>query len=140
GLYVSFKTHDTVAVCSLASILVNQRYRSLLRKSACALLIVCSLSISSMTQAPGAAKSASLDERLGQDDGAALALLIGANMRGNMEVCDCTHPRGSLPRRVGYLDAFRKKFKETPVLQVEAGNWTYDSTGYLPAVMLQNEQ
>jgi 2',3'-cyclic-nucleotide 2'-phosphodiesterase (5'-nucleotidase family) len=61
-------------------------------------------------------------------------------MRGNMEVCDCTHPRGSLPRRIGYLEAFRKKFKETPVLQVEAGNWSYDSTGYLPAVMLQNEQ
>src|SRR5215470_13610746 len=89
---------------------------------------------------PGLAEPPPLDERLGPDDGAALALLIGGNMRGNMEVCDCTYPRGSLPRRVGYLDAFRKKFKETAVLQVEAGNWTYDSTGYLPSVMLQNEQ
>jgi len=92
------------------------------------------------TPAPGSAEPPSIDERLGPDDGAALALLIGGNMRGNMEVCDCTYPRGSLPRRVGYLDAFKKKFKETPVLQVEAGNWTYDSTGYLPSVVLQNEQ
>ena len=30
----------------------------------------------------------SLDERLGTDDGAALAILFGANMRGNLEVCD----------------------------------------------------
>ena len=26
------------------------------------------------------------------------------------------------------------------MLQVEAGNWTYDSTGYFPGVMLQNDQ
>jgi len=47
-------------------------------------------SVSSMTQTPepAAGQPATLDERLGVDDGAALALLIGANMRGNMDVCD----------------------------------------------------
>jgi hypothetical protein len=30
----------------------------------------------------------SLDQRLGSDDGAALAILFGANMRGILETCD----------------------------------------------------
>ena len=81
----------------------------------------------------------SLDERLGSDDGAALAILFGANMRGNLEVCDCNYPRGGLARRVGYVEAFKKKFKETPVIQVEGGFFFYGSEGY-PAVELQNEQ
>ena len=38
--------------------------------------------------------------------GAALAILFGANMRGNLEVCDCKYPRGGLARRVGYVEAF----------------------------------
>ena len=31
---------------------------------------------------------ATFDERLGDDDGAALAMLISANERGSLEVCD----------------------------------------------------
>ncbi|MEK6410470.1 MAG: hypothetical protein AABN34_26400 [Acidobacteriota bacterium] len=81
----------------------------------------------------------SLDERLGTDDGAALAILFGANMRGNLDVCDCNYPRGGLARRVGYVEAFKKKFKETPVVQVEGGFFFYNSAGY-PAADLQNEQ
>lgn len=88
----------------------------------------------------GAAKAASFDERLGPDDGAALAILFGANMRGNLELCDCTYPRGGLARRVGYVEGFKRKFKDTAVIQVEAGFFLYDSTGYQPAVVLQNEQ
>lgn len=38
------------------------------------------------------------------------------------------------------MEAFKKKFKQTPVIQVEAGNWTYDSTGYFAGVMMQNDQ
>jgi hypothetical protein len=44
-----------------------------------------------MTQTPSPVTSeqaATLDERLGADDGAALAILISANERGNIEVCD----------------------------------------------------
>jgi len=33
-------------------------------------------------------QAATFDERLGDDDGAALAILISANERGNIEVCD----------------------------------------------------
>ena len=92
------------------------------------------------TTAPTAAEPATFDERLGQDDGAALAILFGANLRGNLEMCDCNHPRGGLARRVGYVQAFRKKFTETPVIQLEAGHFLYDSTGYAEYTMLQNAQ
>lgn len=77
------------------------------------------------------------DERLGPDDGAALAILFGAGMRGNLELCDCNFPRGGLARRVGYVEGFRKKFKDTPVIQVDAGFFTSGSAGY-PSADLQN--
>jgi 2',3'-cyclic-nucleotide 2'-phosphodiesterase (5'-nucleotidase family) len=80
----------------------------------------------------------SLDERLGTDDGAALAILFGANMRGNLDLCDCNYPRGGIARRVGYVEAFKKKFKETPVVQVEGGSFFFGSTGY-PMADLRNE-
>lgn len=115
----------------------------MLRKLICALAAIVSLSAGAFTQpqAPQPEqRPATFDERLGDDDGAALAILFGANSRGNLELCDCTHPRGGLARRVGYVEGFKKKFKQTPVIEVEAGNFTYDSTGYMPAVILQNEQ
>jgi hypothetical protein len=42
--------------------------------------------INNTAQEPAA--KGTLDERLGSDDGAALAILFGANMRGNLETCD----------------------------------------------------
>ena len=62
-----------------------------MRKITCALLMILCLSASVMTwtqssQAGG--QAATFDERLGDDDGAALAILISANERGNIEVCD----------------------------------------------------
>jgi hypothetical protein len=33
-------------------------------------------------------QAASFEERLGEDDGAALAILFGANLRGNLDPCD----------------------------------------------------
>jgi hypothetical protein len=62
-----------------------------LRKIACALMLVLLMSASAMTQTPSqppAGRPATFDERLGDDDGAALAILISANERGNIEVCD----------------------------------------------------
>jgi 2',3'-cyclic-nucleotide 2'-phosphodiesterase (5'-nucleotidase family) len=114
----------------------------LLRRALCILAAIACLSASALpqTEHPGATQNTlSLDERLGNDDGAALAILFGANMRGNLEVCDCNYPRGGLARRVGYVEAFKKKFKETPVVQVEGGFFFYGNAGY-PAVDLQNEQ
>jgi 2',3'-cyclic-nucleotide 2'-phosphodiesterase (5'-nucleotidase family) len=86
------------------------------------------------------AEGASFEERLGPDDGAALAILFGANMRGNLELCDCTFPRGGLARRIGYVEGFKRKFRDTPVIHVEAGFLFYNSSGNAPAVLLQNEQ
>jgi 2',3'-cyclic-nucleotide 2'-phosphodiesterase (5'-nucleotidase family) len=86
-----------------------------------------------------ATQPATLDERLGADDGFALTMLITANMRGNLETCDCNFPRGGLARRLGYLEAFRKKFKDVPVLQVEAGQFWYTASSDR-LVSLQNEQ
>lgn len=79
------------------------------------------------------------DERLGADDGAALAILFIANMRGNLNLCDCNHPRGGLARRVGYVEGFKKKFRETPVLQVDAGQFWY-TPSQDRVNMLQNHQ
>ncbi|HWO00375.1 MAG TPA: hypothetical protein VNS63_14020 [Blastocatellia bacterium] len=90
---------------------------------------------SSMVQEP---PKETFDERLGVDDGAALAILLIANMRGNLSLCDCSFPRGGLARRVGYLEGFRKKFPETPILEVDVGNlWYTPSNDRL--VMLQNQ-
>lgn len=113
-----------------------------MRSILCAMLAIACLSISGATQTetpkPGE-NTLSLDERLGTDDGAALAILFGAGMHGNLDLCDCYYPRGGLARRVGYVEAFKKKFKETPVVQVEGGSFSFGSGGY-PAADLRNEQ
>ncbi|HSQ18739.1 MAG TPA: hypothetical protein VLR92_00060, partial [Blastocatellia bacterium] len=76
------------------------------------LAIICfSMSVATQTEPPRPGENTlSLDERLGTDDGAALAILFGANMRGNLDLCDCNYPRGGIARRVGYVQAFKKKF------------------------------
>lgn len=105
-----------------------------------ALIVLVCLCSSAVTQNPEMKTSvggATFDERLGEDDGAAFAILFGAGMRGNMELCDCNFPRGGLARRVGYVEGFRKKFKDTPVIQVESGLFTNGSAGS-PLADLQN--
>lgn len=62
-----------------------------MRKITCALLMMLCMFATSLTQTTPQAVSgqaATFDERLGDDDGAALAILISANERGNIEVCD----------------------------------------------------
>jgi 2',3'-cyclic-nucleotide 2'-phosphodiesterase (5'-nucleotidase family) len=88
---------------------------------------------------PTGQQPATLDERLGPDDGFALGILITSNLRGNLDTCDCNHPRGGLARRIGYLNAFRQKFKGVPVLQVEAGQLWYTASNDR-FVLLQNDQ
>ena len=116
--------------------------REKLRRVLCTVLAVACLSVcgATQTEAPKPGENTlSLDERLGTDDGAALAILFGANMRGNLDLCDCNYPRGGLARRVGYVEAFKKKFKETPVIHVEGGFFFFGSGGY-PMADLRNEQ
>ncbi|HSB08624.1 MAG TPA: hypothetical protein VLM38_03885 [Blastocatellia bacterium] len=98
-------------------------------------LCVCAAT-QTVQQKPGESQDI-FDERLGADDGAALAILFGAGMRGNLELCDCNLPRGGLARRVGYVEGFKKKFKDTPVIQVEAGLFSFGTSGY-PIADLQN--
>jgi len=116
----------------------------LLKKSIRALASIIFLSVSALTQTmiqkEGNPVAATLDERLGPDDGAAVAMLIGANMRGNIELCDCNNPRGGLARRVGFIEAYKNKFKAVTIVQVEAGNFLTDSSYATPAQALQNEQ
>ena len=113
-----------------------------MRRAVCILIVIACWQICAATQTeaprPGE-NTLSLDERLGTDDGAAFAILFGAGMRGNLDVCDCNYPRGGLARRLGYVEAFKKKFKETPVIQVEGGMFSFGSGGY-PSGDLRNEQ
>lgn len=102
------------------------------------LLLAGALTVTTASGAEQAPKE-TFEQRLGPDDGAALAILFIANMKGNLSLCDCNHPRGGLARRVGYLEGFRKKFPETPVIQVDAGNLWY-SPSKAGHVMLQNQQ
>ena len=130
-----------IEVAQGASVHFARRGKSL-RRVVCLLLVIACLPVIAATQVeppkPGE-NTLSLDERLGTDDGAALAILFGAGMRGNLDVCDCNYPRGGIARRMGYAEAFKKKFKETPVIQVEGGMFSFGSGGY-PAGDLRNEQ
>jgi 2',3'-cyclic-nucleotide 2'-phosphodiesterase (5'-nucleotidase family) len=93
------------------------------------LVVLCVSGLTATQQEKSQEDPRSFDERLGPDDGAALAILFGAGMKGNLDVCDCNFPRGGLARRVGYVEGFKKKFKDTPVIQVEGGFFFSGSAG-----------
>jgi hypothetical protein len=116
--------------------------KTILAVCLCAAIITGALAQEPAPQTPATftGQPATLEGRLGDDDGFALAILITANMRGNLEVCDCNYPRGGLARRLGYLEAFKKRFKDVPVLQVEAGQLWYTSSPSDRVVILQNDQ
>lgn len=111
----------------------------MLKKLLCGLLMTAWLAASAFGQTLAPARPVPLDERLGTDDGFAAALLISANLRGNLMTCDCNYPRGGLARRIGYLETFKKKFKDAALLQVEAGNFWYNPSNDR-LIALQNEQ
>ena len=112
------------------------------RRTVCIFMALALVSVCALSQevSPDSPSNEPFEQRLGADDGAALAILFGANMRGLLELCDCNFPRGGLARRIGYVEGFKKKFPQTPVIHLEAGFFLADSSGYAPAVMLQNEQ
>jgi hypothetical protein len=121
---------------------INHSLETHLLSRSILVLVLLALVVPSVGQSPSSPTSTapSFDERLGNDDGAVAAILFGANLRGNLQPCDCAHPRGGLARRIGYLEGFRKKFPETPVIQLECGLFLMDSTGYPDLVMFQNNQ
>jgi hypothetical protein len=68
------------------------------------------------------APSGKLEDRLDIDDGYAIALFYSMGIRGNLEVCGCPiHPLGGVARRIGYINAFRKRSPDAAILQVDAG-------------------
>ena len=66
-------------------------FKKILFKKAACIVAIAFLSICAKPQSAAPSTEAtpdSFDERLGKDDGAALAILFTANMRGNLETCD----------------------------------------------------
>ena len=52
------------------------------------LIFASALTLGGINSVAQESANGTLDERLGADDGAALAILFGANMRGNLDTCD----------------------------------------------------
>src|SRR5262245_46781670 len=68
------------------------------------------------------APSGTLDDRMDKDDGYGIVLFYSMGIRGNLEVCGCPiHPLGGVARRMGYINAFRKRSPDVAILQVDAG-------------------
>ncbi len=68
------------------------------------------------------APSGTLKDRLDKDDGYGIAVFISSSIHGSLEVCGCPiHPLGGVARRVGYIDAFRKRSPQAAIIQVDAG-------------------
>src|SRR5499426_1178422 len=69
------------------------------------------------------APSGTLEDRLDKDDGYGIVLFYSMGIRGNLEVCGCPiHPLGGVARRMGYINAFRKRSPDVAILQVDAGH------------------
>jgi 2',3'-cyclic-nucleotide 2'-phosphodiesterase (5'-nucleotidase family) len=69
------------------------------------------------------APSGTLADRLGEDDGYGLVLFYSADVHGNLEVCGCPiHPLGGVARRLGYINAFRRRSPEAATLLADVGN------------------
>ncbi|MBS1787137.1 MAG: hypothetical protein JST85_05410 [Acidobacteria bacterium] len=68
------------------------------------------------------APSGTLSDRLGTDDGYGIVVFYSATVHGNLEVCGCPiHPLGGVARRMGYINAFKKRSPDVAALQVDAG-------------------
>jgi hypothetical protein len=68
------------------------------------------------------APSGTLEDRLDKDDGYGIVLFYSMGIRGNLEVCGCPiHPLGGVARRIGYINAFRKRSPDAAILQADAG-------------------
>ena len=68
------------------------------------------------------APSGTIQQRLDKDDGYALALFFSGDIHGNLEVCGCPiHPLGGVARRMGYINAFKKRSPDVPIVMVDAG-------------------
>jgi 2',3'-cyclic-nucleotide 2'-phosphodiesterase (5'-nucleotidase family) len=68
------------------------------------------------------APSGTLNQRLDKDDGYGLVLFYSADIHGNLEVCGCPiHPLGGVARRMGYINAFRKRSPDAAIVMADVG-------------------
>ena len=68
------------------------------------------------------APSGTLNDRLEKDDGYGIVFFISSAVHGNLEVCGCPiHPLGGVARRKGYLEAFRRRSPDVPIIQIDTG-------------------
>lgn len=86
-------------------------------------------------------KGVTMDERLGVDDNAALAIFYGGDMQGSLADCGCRlHPQGGLARRVSYVSAFKDKFKDKiPSLHIDVGHIFNDEADISHPDILQQD-
>jgi hypothetical protein len=69
------------------------------------------------------APSGTIANRLGTDDGYGLVVFFSGDIHGNLEVCGCPiHPMGGVARRMGYINAFRKRSPGASTILVDTGN------------------
>jgi hypothetical protein len=68
------------------------------------------------------APTGTLKDRLGTDDGYGMVLFFSADVHGHLEVCGCPiHPLGGVARRMGYINAFRKRSPQAATLLADVG-------------------
>jgi Cytochrome c554 and c-prime len=68
------------------------------------------------------ATAGALRDRLGKDDGFGAVIFFSADVHGNLEVCGCPiRPLGGVARRMGYINAFRKRSLGAATVLVDAG-------------------
>lgn len=73
--------------------------------------------------------SGTIKDRLGADDGYGAVLFLSADIGGNLEVCGCPiHPLGGVARRMGYINALRKRSPGAATLMIDAGHIFSDET------------
>jgi hypothetical protein len=69
------------------------------------------------------APSGTIANRLGADDGYGIVVFFSGDIHGNLEVCGCPiHPLGGVARRMGYINAFRKRSPGANTILVDTGN------------------
>jgi hypothetical protein len=67
--------------------------------------------------------SGTIANRMGVDDGFGAVVFFSGDIHGNLEVCGCPiHPLGGVARRMGYVNAFRKRSPNASTILVDTGN------------------
>lgn len=91
------------------------------------------------------APSGTLADRLDKDDGYGIVLFYSMGIHGNLEVCGCPiYPLGGVARRMGYINAFRKRSPDAAIIQADAGyifsdEVNHEGTGLREDARLMND-